>query len=214
MSATDPIDRDLASPRPPVGLEGRVREAVGEIRPVTPRLSPARRAALVTGAAAVVLVAAGSGSGSVDGRVPGAVAMLLLAAGGVWLAMALAVPGSSVPRRASIAWLALPLVFAAAVAAALGLSGPVAGVPCLLSGLAVAALPFLAAAVLVFRAFPLAPARTGAVAGVSAGAFGLALLHLTCPIVQGPHLAVFHGAVLLVPLLLGGAAGLATRLAR
>ena len=63
----------------------------------------------------------------------------------------------------------------------------------------------------VTRALPLRPALTGAIAGVSAGAFGLALLTLNCPVLEGPHLAVFHGGVLVLSLVTGALASFLVR---
>lgn len=209
MNARDPIDDALGAPPPPVELEARVRDAIGEVRPVRPLLPPAARAGIAAFLGLGVVTALASPIPDGQPRQQDAVALALLAAAGLWIAMTLAVPGHARVRRPGVFWLAIPVLFCVRVLTALGMGGGVHGLPCLVTGSAVAFLPLATAVVLVARAYPLEPALTGAIAGVSAGAFGLALLTLNCPVIEGPHLAVFHGGVLVLSLLSGALAGLA-----
>lgn len=212
MSSPDPVLQALTPPpAPPPALEARVRAAIGEVRPVRPLAPPAARAAIAAflGLGVVTVFA----SPVADGlpRQQDALALALLAAAGFWIAMMLAVPGRGRARRPGLFWLAIPVLFCVRVLATLGTEGGVHGVACLVIGSAVALLPLATSAFLAARAYPLEPVLTGAVAGVSAGTFGLALLTLNCPVVEGPHLAIFHGGVLVLSLLLGAATGFAHR---
>lgn len=215
MNARDPIDDALGTPPlPAAGLEARVRDAIGEVRPVRPLLPSGARAAIAAflGLAVVTVLANPIPDG--HPRQQDALALALLAAAGLWIATTLAVPGRARLRRPGLFWLAIPVLFCVRVLTALGTEGGVHGVHCLVLGSGVAFLPLATAVVLVARAYPLEPALTGAIAGVSAGAFGLALLTLNCPVLEGPHLAVFHGGVLVLSLVLGALASMAANVLR
>lgn len=215
MNPADPIDGidpTLGVPPRAGMLEETIRRAIGEVAPAKPLAPPPLRAAVVVAVGLASILAMAHPLDHAPARLAGFTAIVLLAGGGLWLALALAVPGAGAPRRVAAAWLSLPAVFAIAVLAAAGTSGAPSGAGCLVAGLAIAALPLVVAGALVRRAFPVVPRLTGAVAGVSAGLFGLGLLHLDCPVVEGPHLAIFHGGVLAVALAIGAAgAALARR---
>lgn len=200
---SDERDPQLTPPPPRPDLEGRIRASLGEIGPVKPLLPPLARAAIVAflGMGAVTALAAPLADG--QPRQTGAMALAVLGLGGLWVAMNLAVPGRTRARLPGMLWLTLPVLFAARMLHAFGAEGGVHGVECLVLGTGIALLPLIAALVLVARAAPLMPALTGAIAGIAAGAFGLALLTLNCPVLEGPHLAVFHAGVLV----LSGAVG-------
>jgi len=205
------IDRDLAPAPRAAELEARVRSAIGEIRPATPLLPPIARAGIVAFLGLGLVTALASPLADAQPRQAGAIALVVLAALGLWIAMRLAVPGDARVRVPGFFWLAIPFLFAGRVLAEFGTAGGVHGVECLVLGVGLAVLPLVTSVVLVARGLPLRPALTGAIAGVSAGAFGLALLTLNCPVLEGPHLAVFHGGVLVLSLVTGALASLLIR---
>lgn len=207
MSTIDPIDRDLLPPPRAAELEARVRAAIGDVRPVKPLAPPAARAAIVAFVGLGVVTALAHPVADAQPRQVGALALVILAALGSYVVMRLAVPGGATMRTLGF-WLAIPVLFSVRVLTQFGVEGGVHGSACLVIGSGVAVLPLVASGVLVARGYALRPALTGAIAGVSAGAFGLALLTLNCPVAEGPHLAVFHGGVLFLSAAVGALAGL------
>lgn len=201
-------DESLLPPPPRPELEGRIRAALGEVRPVKPLLPPPVRTAMPAFLGLAIVTALAHPLGDGQPRQAGAMSLTVLAAGGLWIAMNLAVPGRTRARLPGFLWLTIPALFALRVLQAFGTEGGVHGVRCLEIGTAVALLPLAAAVVLIARATPLLPGLTGAIAGISAGAFGLALLTLNCPVLEGPHLAVFHAGVLVVSACIGAVAAL------
>lgn len=204
-------DLDLAPPPPDAALEARVRSAIGDIRPVTPRLPPIARAGIAAFLGLGIVTTLARPIADAQPRQAGAMALVVIAGFGLWIAMRLAVPGDARIRLPGFFWLAMPLLFSGRVLAQFGIDGSVHGMPCLVLGASVSVLPLVTAGVLVARGYATQPALTGAIAGVSAGAFGLALLTLNCPVLEGPHLAVFHGGVLGLSLVVGALAGLVVR---
>lgn len=202
MNAIDPIERDLLPAPRAAELEARVRAAIGEVRPVKPLLPPIARAAIVAFLGLGIVTAMAAPIADAQPRQPGAIALVILAALGLYVAMRLSVPGTGQMRTLGF-WLVIPVLFSGRVLAQFGLAGDVHGLPCLILGASIAVLPLGVASLLVARGFATRPALTGAIAGVSAGAFGLALLTLNCPVLEGPHLAVFHGGVLFLSLAAG-----------
>ena len=81
------------------------------------------------------------------------------------------------------------------------------GLACLTAGL-LNALPAAALAWLVLRrGFVLDTVAAGAAAGLLAGLAGVVMLELHCPILQAPHVMVWHVAVIPAATLLGSVAG-------
>ena len=216
---SDPLDeslgRALAPAKPPDEVAAKIRAAIGkEMKPVKP-LAPAGVRALVaaaSGLAVAIAVAWAAGMRPLDpmpaGRPIAMLAMLAAATLGLWLAMRLAVPGSATPRRAAALYLLVPAVFAAIVLAVLGFHGEEGPFRCMLFGLAVAAVPWTIAIVLLARGYATTPVLAGAIAGMSAGLFGLMALHLSCPMATAPHILLFHASVVVIASALGAALAL------
>ena len=88
-----------------------------------------------------------------------------------------------------------------------GSVGPAGPMQCLFLGLIISFVPWVIAMVLLWRGLPTAPTLTGAVAGMAAGLYGLAMLHLSCPNTSLMHLMFFHGGVIVLASLLGAGIG-------
>lgn len=209
------LDRALGKDPVPPGapsreLEDRIRRAVageqGTIAPVRPLAAPHVRAAIAgtvgLGAALAVAWVAG-----MHVRQPfpwvGAAAAIAVAVLGVWFAMRLVVPGGAPSRPWVVAFLLVPLFFAGIVLALVGSGGALGPMKCLKLGLLVAVVPWLGTMAMLWRGYSLLPATAGGVAGMAAGLYGLAMLHLACPMLAGPHLLFFHGGVLVVAAVVG-----------
>jgi len=82
------------------------------------------------------------------------------------------------------------------------------GIPCLSAGVTWAALSSLAYWRAVKRGAFLSPAWTGATAGALAGLTGAGVLGIHCPDLNGAHILVWHGSVLVVCVLIGTAVAL------
>jgi hypothetical protein len=67
--------------------------------------------------------------------------------------------------------------------------------------------------VILRRGYVVAPASTGASVGALAGLAGLAALELHCPILNVPHLAIWHAGVLAASVAVGAAIGAGIRTA-
>jgi hypothetical protein len=85
------------------------------------------------------------------------------------------------------------------------------GHSCLWMGLIVACVPVIVGAWSVRGAIPVRSRWTCAALGAGAGSLGGLVLHLHCPIADGPHIGVIHGGVVAVAAVL--AAVLAPRVA-
>jgi hypothetical protein len=78
---------------------------------------------------------------------------------------------------------------------------------CFRMGLACAAATGAIAWLIVRRGYVVAPVSTGASVGALAGLTGLAALELHCPILNVPHLAIWHAGVLAASVAVGAAVG-------
>jgi hypothetical protein len=81
------------------------------------------------------------------------------------------------------------------------------GVACFRMGLACAAATGAIAWLILRRGYVVAPVSTGASVGALAGLAGLAALELHCPIMNVPHLAIWHAGVLAASVAVGAAIG-------
>lgn len=211
------LDRALVKEPVPHGapareVEERIRRAIageqGKIAAVRPLAAPHVRAAIAgtvgLGAALAVAWVAG-----MHVRQPfpwvGAAAALAVAIVGLWFAMRLVVPGGAPSRPWVVAFLLVPLFFAGIVLALVGSDGALGPMKCLKLGLLVAVIPWLGTMAMLWRGYSLFPATAGGVAGTAAGLYGLAMLHLSCPMLTGPHLLFFHGGVLVIAAAVGAA---------
>lgn len=131
----------------------------------------------------------------------GLLAAILVACGALTLRGA--IPGSEpTPRVWVLAGLGVVLV------AALALLGPVddmlslehfiaRGAPCARMTLGLAGLAALASLIMVGRAFPIAPAVTGAIAGIAGAVTAVLAMRLHCPLDETSHQLAFHASALL-----------------
>lgn len=85
------------------------------------------------------------------------------------------------------------------------------GLGCFRMGIACAAVTALAASLAVRRGYVVARVSTGAAIGGLAGLAGLAALELHCPILNVPHLAIWHAGVLVASAGIGAAVGRVAR---
>jgi hypothetical protein len=86
------------------------------------------------------------------------------------------------------------------------------GLACFRTGLACAAAAALLVWLAMRRGYVVAPVSTGAAIGALAGLAGLTALELHCPLLNVPHLAVWHAGVLAASAATGAAAGWAARM--
>jgi len=212
----DELSRSVAPLEPPPALARRVREEIGsKAGPVRPLAPPAVRALGVVVPGLAIALAFSVWRDLLDpmpaGRVVAFVATALSTGLGAWLAMRSAVPGAAPSGPVSGAFLLLPAFFGGLAVGFCSGAGPLGPSACLWLGLAVAIAPALAALWLLARGFPLSPVKGGALAGLTAGLFGLCMLHLTCPLASAAHLLVMHGGVLVAALSIGAALGAVTR---
>lgn len=210
------IDPAFAPVTAPAALAAAIRARVGSIEAVKPlAASPIR--AQIAGALALLLAAAG---GLALGLWPRSGApwwefffLVVFARRGIWLALRSSIPGEMPKPLSWIAFLLIPVAFAATSLIGVGGDGDLGPVQCLLGGLAVSLVPAIVTGVFVARAWPAAPALSGALCGLAGGMLGTAFLQIHCPLRTGPHLAVMHGGVLVVSLVVFSAVG-AVALAR
>jgi len=209
------LGRMLAPAAPPPQVAARIRAGIAQdLKPVKPLLAPAARALVAASSGLVVAIAVAWAAGMrplspmPEARITTEPLLFAAAVFGLWLAMRLAVPGAPAPRRIAALYLLVPVAFAVAVLAALGTHGDAGPIRCLLLGLAVAAIPWAIAIVLLARGYATAPVLAGAIAGMSAGLFGLMALHLTCPMESAPHILLFHASVVVIASALGAAMAL------
>jgi hypothetical protein len=85
------------------------------------------------------------------------------------------------------------------------------GMGCFKMGMTCAAATALLVWLGVRRGYIVAPVSTGATLGALAGLAGLTTLELHCPLLLLPHIAIWHGGVLVAASALGAAAGWAAR---
>ncbi|HVX67243.1 MAG TPA: NrsF family protein, partial [Bryobacteraceae bacterium] len=81
------------------------------------------------------------------------------------------------------------------------------GTGCLGAGLGCALPAGMLVWLLIRRGYSVAPVSTGAAVGVVAGMAGLTALQLHCPILTIPHMAVWHGGILIGSVALGALVG-------
>ena len=86
-----------------------------------------------------------------------------------------------------------------------------AGLACLMTGLAVAVPAALLSGLLLHRGFAVNSLAAGLVGGALAGLCGVTLLELHCTNFQGPHVLVWHTAVVPVSAAAGALLGWALR---
>jgi uncharacterized membrane protein YhdT len=79
------------------------------------------------------------------------------------------------------------------------------GYGCLGTGLAAAIVPVIVGAIVLRRTLPVGSRWIAAALGASAGSLGGLVLHLHCPITEGLHVGLVHGAVVGVAALLAAA---------
>jgi hypothetical protein len=141
----------------------------------------------------------------------GCLAAATLAA--AWLALRGAVPGLESPAGRGV--LGATLV----AGAVLGLAGmrpalaPTlasfvgAGIPCALSSVALALVPWAALLWAVRRGAPLSPVLTCAVGGLAAALGAYVLMRLRCPLDETLHVAAWHGAPVVLATIAAAAVG-------
>jgi hypothetical protein len=115
-----------------------------------------------------------------------------------WLALLAAVPGRG-PRRTLVA---AGILLALASAGVMAMETPVAapdrydslrtGIPCTISIVALASVPWLALLLAQRRAATLAPSLAGGLAGLAAFSLAAALFRLVCPRNELSHLLIWH----------------------
>jgi hypothetical protein len=79
------------------------------------------------------------------------------------------------------------------------------GAVCLFTGLEVAAVPFIGAALALRRTLPIETRALGAALGAAGGALGALALHFRCGVGGALHVGLAHGGTALVGALIGGA---------
>lgn len=210
----------------PTPLPPALRAAIeGDLRPVRPLASPARRALalLAWAAVAAILVLALRGLRS-DAAELGVLltwgvvlAEVAAGAGLVALALAEAVPARGPGRPAALLALggAAALFVALAVATRRTSRGMEVDDPLVTFGPACAGLQgligltaFAVAALLVLRATPMRARLAGLLAGAGTGFLAEGVYHLDCPITHLSHVLVWHGSAILLLALLGLGFGL------
>ena len=214
---SEPLDALAGAPPPsPPPLSDQLEQELAHLAPVSPR-RPRRQLALLA-AASLVYAGALLALLSVRRDLDGLPVAWIVGAGCAWLA-GFVVPLylAIVPRSGQM----LPRwTWAAAVAGVVSVAFVVLGlavhpsVPdvskhygwahllrghwCMWLGLATALVPVVIGAIFLRGALPLRSRWIAAALGAGGGCLGGLLLHMHCPIADGPHIGVIHGGVVLV----------------
>lgn len=106
---------------------------------------------------------------------------------------------------ASLAFVALGLALHPPASHGIGWGQLWRGYGCLGTGLAAAIVPVVVGAIVLRRALPVGSRWVAAALGASAGSLGGLVLHLHCPVNDGLHVGLVHGAVVGVAALLAAA---------
>jgi hypothetical protein len=209
-------------------MNDTLRTAIAaDLTPVQPLASPARRAMTVVPLAVVLLVAAPLVFAFRDLAALGwfwswgaSIVQTIVGVTVITLALREAVPGRSLGRSALVTVISAVALLLLAVTFGSWSASPITvarawweiGGMCLV-GSATSALPAIVlASILVVRAFPLQPARTGAMAGLGAGLLADAGWRLFCHFSEPAHVVIAHLGGVAAAALIG--AGLTTWLVR
>jgi hypothetical protein len=221
---SDELETLAAAPPPaPPPLSDAMEAELARLAPVAPR-RPRRQLALLA-AASLVYAGALLAMLSVRRDVGGLPVAWLVGAGTAWL-VGFVLPSylALVPRTGAM----LSRWRAAAVIAAITAVGfvvlgllvhpSVPGVSkdygwehilrghwCMWLGLATALVPVVLGAIFLRGAMPVRSRWIAAALGAGAGALGGLLLHMHCPIADGPHIGIVHGGVVAVAAILTAA---------
>jgi hypothetical protein len=215
--SVDILDQLAAAPPPaPPAIAQELEKELAQLAPVAPR-RPMRQLAI---AAAASLVYAGALLAFLSVRVdlPGMPVAWMVGVGVLWLAgFTIPLYLALVPRRGSMMprWTAAALLAAIAAVAfmilGLAVHPSVPGVSrdygwahffrghgCLWLGLATALVPVLLGVIFLRGALVVRSRWIAAAIGAGGGCLGGLLLHMHCPIADGPHIGLIHGGVVLV----------------
>ncbi len=221
---SDQLDALAAAPPPaPPPLSDAMEAELARLAPVAPR-RPRRQLALLA-AASLVYAGALLALLTVRRDLGGLPIAWLLGAGTAWL-VGFVLPSylALVPRAGAMLsrWRAAAVIagIAAVGFVALGLlvHPSVPGVSkdygwehilrghwCMWLGLGTALVPVVIGALFLRGAMPVRSRWIAAALGAGGGALGGLLLHMHCPIADGPHIGIVHGGVVLVAALLSAA---------
>jgi hypothetical protein len=128
-----------------------------------------------------------------------------------WFAVRMAMPGVGRDHSgwhwAALVALALPLAalvsLVASPTSAWDASQPHAGLDCLWQGLAAGAAVAAVLTLWLRQGAPTSPARAGLVTGIAAGATGVAVVALHCPVDALMHIGLWHAATILLSAVAG-----------
>jgi hypothetical protein len=213
----DALDALASAPPPaPAPLSAELEQELAHLAPVAPRRP--RRQIVLLAAASLAYAATLLAVLSVRRDFDGLPVAWIACAGGAWL-LGFALPCylALVPRRGAMLarWnIAAAVAGVAAVGfVTLGLSihPSVPGVSrdygwehllrghwCMWLGLATALVPVVLGAIFLRGAMPVRSRWIAAALGAGGGCLGGLLLHMHCPIADGPHIGVVHGGVVAV----------------
>ena len=214
---TDILDQIAATPPLPAPAMGKELEAeLGKLAPVSPR-RPRRQLAMLA-VASFAYAALLLGVLTIRDDMSGLPVAWIVGAGALWFAgfcipayLALVPrPGSMMPRWtlalivaaiASVAYMILGLSIHPSmpgVSRDYGWAHFFRGHGCLWLGLATALVPVILGVIFLRGALVMRSRWVAAALGAAGGCVGGLLLHMHCPIADGPHIGLIHGGVVLV----------------